>query len=218
MIEINIDEIKNNPFFWYNYICWFRGFDDENEINIDEALEILEIDQAEFQLWGKEFFPENSSEEPMRFISGKMKEEISFHIDFAEYEIAYFINDIYIGQLSGHFEAWFLTWDELMSLSQQDCLFLLLLPMTGIDETQIPETLKIVSEHLKNISKFEKDADYIAKCIVNGLLMEGIFFQQNPIGIVNNQNHSVRNIEKYPMYKEDVIQLNADLKKLTQIQ
>jgi hypothetical protein len=62
---------------------------------------------------------------------------------------------------------------------------------------------------------FENHAEYIAKCILNGLTINGRFFEENEIGILNNQNHSVRNIEKYPRYAEDVIKLNGVLKKLT---
>ncbi|RYF20993.1 MAG: hypothetical protein EOO42_11390, partial [Flavobacteriales bacterium] len=59
-------------------------------------------------------------------------------------------------------------------------------------------------------------AEYIANCILNGLKIEGQFFEQDEVGIVNNQNHSVRNIEKYPRYREDVIKLNGILKELVE--
>jgi hypothetical protein len=32
------------------------------------------------------------------------------------------------------------------------------------------------------------------------------------VGITNNQNHSVRNVEKYPRYRDDVVILNKALK------
>ncbi|RZL38994.1 MAG: hypothetical protein EOO96_01710 [Pedobacter sp.] len=48
--------------------------------------------------------------------------------------------------------------------------------------------------------KFEIKAEYIANCVLNGLKIEGKFSEQNGVGIVNNQNHSIRNIENYPIY------------------
>ncbi|WP_162796146.1 Imm19 family immunity protein [Pedobacter namyangjuensis] len=62
---------------------------------------------------------------------------------------------------------------------------------------------------------FEKNAAYITYCIVNGLVMEQPFVNSE-IGLINNQNHSVRNIEKYPDYKEDVKELNVTLRKFVE--
>ena len=72
----------------------------------------------------------------------------------------------------------------------------------------------MITEQLKSLSLFEKRAAYVSECIVNGLIMNGNFSNNNDIGIVNNQNHSVRNIEKYPRYRDDVIALNFALKKM----
>lgn len=40
--QITKEEIQHNTFFWKLYLCWFRGFDDKKEINIDEAVEVIE--------------------------------------------------------------------------------------------------------------------------------------------------------------------------------
>ncbi|HAF37288.1 MAG TPA: hypothetical protein DCG88_25530 [Sphingobacterium sp.] len=53
----------------------------------------------------------------------------------------------------------------------------------------------------------------MSKCILNGLLIDEVFFELDEVGTVNNQNHSVRNIRKYPRYKENIIELNKILKK-----
>lgn len=44
--------------------------------------------------------------------------------------------------------------------------------------------------------------------------LNGQYFSQNQVGIINGQNHNVRNTEKYSRYKEDVIKLNSTLKKI----
>lgn len=66
--QITIDDLTYNTFFWYSYISWFRGCDDINEINIDEALEVIEIDREKVLEWEKQFFPQNENEEFTRFI------------------------------------------------------------------------------------------------------------------------------------------------------
>jgi hypothetical protein len=210
--QITSSDIKNNTFFWYFYISIFRGSDEEKEINIDEVLEVIDVNTDELVEWQKKFFPNNDSQEMVRFIGGRLNDKMTFHIEFQEDEILYFLNDIYIGNLGGHFEAWFLTFDELVKFAKYDSLFLLLLPMTAIEKTQVETAKKLITEHLVVIPKFEKEAKYIAECILNGLLIEENFYIHE-IGIANNQNHSVRNIEEYPRYKEDIRELNLALAK-----
>jgi hypothetical protein len=212
--QITQKDLKDNTFFWYAYMSWFRGYDDINEINIDEALEVIGIDKEKLAEWERQFFPQNKDEDIVRFIEVKLNENITFSIEFQDNEIVFFINDIYIGNLGGHFEAWFLTWDELLAFQQFDYLFLLLLPMTAIDKHQIEDAKSIIQTHLKIIPKFEYHVEYIAQCILNGLTIDETFFVQNGVGIVNSQNHSVRNVDKYPRYREDVKELNMTLKKL----
>lgn len=155
---------------------------------------------------------DNKPTEIVKFIGGRLNDKMTFHIEFQEDEILYFLNDIYIGNLGGHFEAWFLTLDELVKFAKYDSLFLLLLPMTGIEKKQVETAKKLITEHLLVIPKFEKEAKYIAECIINGLLIEGYFYIHE-VGIANNQNHSIRNIEKYPRYRDDIMELNLALKK-----
>lgn len=214
--QITQDNLKDNTFFWYVYISLFRGYDEINEINIDEALEIIGIDRDKLYEWEIEFFAQNENEELARFIGWKLDENITFSIEYRDSEVVFFLNDIYIGNLGGHFEAWFLTWDELLAFQQFEYLFLLLLPMTAIEKHQTDEAKQIIQNHLKTIPRFENHIEYIAQCILNGLIIEEPFFVQNEVGIVNNQNHSVRNTEKYPRYIEDVIELNKILKKITE--
>lgn len=113
--------------------------------------------------------------------------------------------------MGGHFEAWFLTLDELLAFEKDPVFFLLLLPMTGIQENQKSVLQPIITKHLEAIPKFESHSEYIANCILNGLIMDSSFQETTEIGLTNNENHSVRNVTKYPRYEEDVKQLNRIL-------
>ncbi|NDV68287.1 Imm19 family immunity protein [Dysgonomonas sp. 25] len=210
----------SNLNFWYYYIFGFRGFDDKKELNLDDAIrEVVDIKKhtPDFKSWYKDNFPKEKADkdglfESPRTIAGKLTENMSFAIEFHLSEITFYINTIYVGNLGGHFEAWFLTFKELIAFNKYEKLFMLLLPMTGIEESEREYAESLVSENLKQISMFAEHADYIAKCIVNGLIIEEPFYNESNIGIVCNTNHSVRNITKYPHYKEDVIELNEALK------
>lgn len=212
--QITYNDLKNNPLFWYTYLCWFRGYDEVNEINIAEALEVLEIDSKELSEWENDFFARRQGDESTRYIESKFGEDLNFLIEFQEYEIVFFLNDIYIGNLGGHFEAWFFTWNELLAIQHFEYLFLLLLPITGIEEHQIEDSRLVISNHLKTIPIFHNKAQYLADCILNGLKVSGPYFEQNEVGIVNSEDHSVRNINKYPRYTQDVVKLNSLLKQL----
>jgi len=212
--QITQNSIKDNTFFWYSYIKWFNGYDDINEINIDEALEVIGIDKEKLAEWEEQFFSLDDFGEVSKFIEGKLDGDTTFLIEFEDHEIRFFLNDIYFGNLGGHFEAWFLTWDELLSLQQFEQLFLLMLPMTAIEREQRDHAKQIIYNHLKTVPQFQQSAEYISKCILNGLLIDEVFFELDEVGTVNNQNHSVRNIRKYPRYKENVIELNKIFKKI----
>lgn len=83
--------------------------------------------------------------------------------------------------------------------------------MTAVEENEREYAEKLISENLRQIAMYEPQAEYIAKCIVNGLIVEEPFYPEPDIGIVCNANHSVRNVTKYPHYKEDVVELNKAL-------
>ena len=87
-------------------------------------------------------------------------------------------------------------------------MFLLLLPMVGLEEHEREQAEQLICDKLKSITLFKDNEDYIAKCITNGLVMDGAFEEIEGVGLTCTQNHSVRNIEKYPRYKDDVIALN----------
>lgn len=212
--EITIAEIRGNTFFWKFYLCWFRGFDDKEEINIDEAVEVIQTNETDFYNWERIFFNYESIEENPRYISGNLADDLNFAVEFQEYEINFFLNDIYIGNLGGHFEAWFLTLDELLAFEKDPVFFLLLLPMTGIHENQKSVLKPVITQHLKSISEFDSHCEYIANCILNGLIMGSPFQETAGIGVTNNENHSVRNIIKYPRYQQDVKELNSILRSL----
>ena len=210
--EITIEEIRENTFFWKFYLCWFRGFDEKEELNIDEAVEVIKTNETDFYNWERQFFNHESIEENPRYFTGNLTENLNFAVEFQEYEINFFLNDIYIGNLGGHFEAWFLTLDELLAFAKNPVFFLLLVPMTGIQENQKSVLKPIIAKHLEAIPGFELNSEYVANCILNGLVMESSFQETAEIGITNNENHSVRNIIKYPCYQEDVTEINRILR------
>jgi hypothetical protein len=209
--QIKREEIKYNTFFWKFYLCWFRGFDDKEEINIDEAVEVVKTNENDFYEWERIFFNYETIEENPRYFAGDLTKNLNFAIEFQEYEINFFLNDIYIGNLGGHFEVCFLTLNELLVFEDDPVFFLLLLAMTGIEENEKSILKPIITKHLKTIPKFETHSEYIADCILNGLIMESPFQEITGIGITNSQNHSVRNITAYPRYQEDVVKLNKVL-------
>jgi len=210
--EITIGEIRENTFFWKFYLCWFRGFDEKEELNIDEAVEVIKTNETDFYNWERQFFNHESIEENPRYFTGNLTENLNFAVEFQEYEINFFLNDIYIGNLGGHFEAWFLTLDELLTFEKHPVFFLLLLPMTGIQENQRSVLKPIIAKHLEAIPGFELHSEYVANCILNGLVMESSFQETAGTGITNNENHSIRNIIKYPRYQEDVTEVNRILR------
>ncbi|MCP2028312.1 hypothetical protein L1276_003482 [Flavobacterium sp. HSC-32F16] len=209
--QIAIEDLKQNTFFWKFYFCWSRGYDEKEEINIDEVLEVVETDETKAYEWEYLFFNQADIEENPRYIAEKLTDNLNYAIEFQEYEINFFLNDIYIGNLGGHFEAWFFTLDELLAFEKYPFLLLLFLPVTGIQENQKSILKPIITKHLEAIPKFETQSEYIADCILNGLIMESPFQETDEIGLTNNQNHSVRNVKAYPRYREDVIELNKVL-------
>lgn len=210
--QITIEEIKNNTFFWKYYFCWSRGYDEKQEINIDEVLEVVETNETEAYEWERIFFNYEDIEDNPRHVAGRINDNLNFAVEFAEYEINFFLNDIYIGNLGGHFEAWFFTLEELLSFEKYPNLLLLFLPMTGISEEQKAILKPIVIKHLNTIPKFDPHSNYIADCLLNGLIMQSPFNEIEGVGLTNNENHSVRNVTGYPRYLEDVVELNKILK------
>jgi len=214
------DITYENHNFWWHYLLLCRGFDDEKELNLDDAVrDVIDEKKAvpDILAWHREFCPKDGVDrdgyyEDPNFIAGNLKNGMSFAIEFHAWHINYYLNDIYIGNLGGHFEAWFLTWNELLAFDRYDYLFLLLLPMTGIDPNQREQAEQLICEKLKEITLFSGHEPYVAKCIANGLVIEGVFEEVQDIGLTSHTNHSVRNIEKYPRYTEDVIALNKALK------
>ena len=213
--DIEFDNLN----FWHYYIMPFRGSDDQKELNLDDAIrDVIDIKKyvPSFKEWCNEFCPKEKADsdglfENPKVIAGTLTENIKFAIEFHLWETTFYINNLYIGNLGGHFEAWFLTLKELMVFDKYEKLFLLFLPMTGVEENERELAESLVSEKLKSISMYAEQSDYIAKCIVNGLIVDKPFYTIQDVGIVSDTNHSVRNIIKYPRYKDSVLELNKAL-------
>ena len=214
--EIEFDNLN----FWYFYIFRFRGCDHQKELNLPDAIKkVVDIKKyiTSFKDWYEKILPKDDADnegyfENPKVIAGNLTDDVRFAIEFHLYETTFYLNSKYIGNLGGHFEAWFLTLKELIAFDKYEKLFLLLLPMTGVEESKREFAETLVSAKLKSISMYAEQSDYIAKCIVNGLIVVEPFYTIQNIGIVSNTNHSVRNITKYPRYKDDVCELNKALK------
>lgn len=212
---ITREEIQaNRLFFWWYYFSWFRGGDRQKEFNMDQVLEqSLGLDPGDLDKWYQSFFDFDKGD--IRYLGGQLEEGLAFQIEFHQAEIVFFINEEYIGNLGGHFEAWTLTLDELRYFQKFDYVFLLLVPMLGISQAELAETKALIQAYLDQIEELKGQSDYIATCITQGLVMEGDFYLDPEVGRVNRQNHSVRNISKYPQYKASLISLNQILAKYT---
>lgn len=203
----------SNVHFWHWFLLLFRGFDEEKELNLDEAIqEAVGLDpyNKELAAWYQSFLlSENNSIRNYQF---SISADIWVDIQFAQEQINYYLNDLYIGNLGGHFEAWFFTLEEFLSFQLNDQHFLLLLAMLGVEPQQTLDAKIQISKRLNNIQTFQGQQDYIANCIVNGLRMNQEFYQDEQIGILNRQNHSMRNVELYPDGLEQIKTINLILK------
>jgi hypothetical protein len=207
--EISFSNVR----FWHWFLLLFRGFDEEKELNLDEAIqEAVGLDpyNKELAAWYQSFLlSENNSIRNYQF---SISADIWVDIQFAQEQINYYLNDLYIGNLGGHFEAWFFTLEEFLSFQLNDQHFLLLLAMLGVEPQQTLDAKIQISKRLNNIQTFQGQQDYIANCIVNGLRMGQEFYQDEQIGISNRQNHSMRNVELYPDGLEQIKTINLILK------
>ncbi|MFW1985742.1 Imm19 family immunity protein [Acinetobacter guillouiae] len=202
-----------NVHFWHWFLLLFRGFDEEKELNLDEAIqEAVGLDpyNKELATWYQSFLP--SENNTIRNYQFSISADIWVDIQFAQEQINYYLNDLYIGNLGGHFEAWFFTLEELLSFQLNDQHFLILLAMLGVEPQQTLDVRIQISKRLNNIPSFQGQQDYIANCIVNGLKMNQEFYQDEQIGILNRQNHSMRNVELYPDDLEHIKTINLILK------
>ncbi|MDR2736262.1 MAG: immunity protein 19 [Gracilibacteraceae bacterium] len=220
-----------NTNFWWFYILYnMFAHDNEKEMNLDDAIhEVIGPDPAGSLEWSIAFYPKNEADKngllanphtiTRKLTDARMPSHtsspggISFAIEFHFSKTTYFLNDIYIGNHGGHFEMWFLTWDELLAFGKYgEEIFLLLLTMTGIEEEQRQAAETRISRSLKSLPMFADHSDYIARCICNGLVIEGRFSVVEGVGLTNNQNHSLRNVTKYTYNRDHLVALNQALK------
>lgn len=144
-----------NVHFWHWFLLLFRGFDEEKELNLDEAIqEAVGLDpyNKELAAWYQSFLlSENNS---IRNYQYSISADIWVDIQFAQEQINYYLNDLYIGNLGGHFEAWFFTLEEFLSFQLNDQHFLLLLAMLGVEPQQTLDAKIQISKRLNNIQTF----------------------------------------------------------------
>lgn len=200
----------SNEHFWHWFIALLRGFDEEKELNLDEAIEEktgIDLYSKELEAWYRSFLPEHT-DRAMRYYHLAIHSKLYIDIQFTPEEIRYFLNDLYIGNIGGHFEAWFLSLKEFQRLQPTDLDFLLLLPMLAVEQNQLKVVTELIAKRLSNIKSFQGHEEYIASCIVNGLIIQNDFYLDEAVGVCNHQNHSVRNLQQHPDDMEHIQKLN----------
>lgn len=209
--HILVHEITfSNEHFWHWFIALLRGFDEEKELNLDEAIEEktgIDLYSKELEAWYRSFLPEHT-DRAMRYYHLAIHSKLYIDIQFTPEEIRYFLNDLYIGNIGGHFEAWFLSLKEFQRLQSTDLDFLLLLPMLAVEQNQLKVVTELIAKRLSNIKSFQGHEEYIASCIVNGLIIQNDFYLDEAVGVCNHQNHSVRNLQQHPDDMEHIQKLN----------
>lgn len=181
----------NHDFWWFQLVFSYPyASDHELEMNFDEVME-----DSGYAITTR--FSARSFEIA---ITGALKLEI----EFLEEEISYYLNGFNIGNISGHSNIAFLTWNELQRLSNNNqVLFLLLLPVTGIEEQEREAILPFIAEHLKEIGIKDEHKAQFANCLVNGLVVADDNFETlSDVGITSNSKHSLRNYNRYEQYQD----------------
>ena len=140
-------------------------------------------------------------------------------IEFHPCYTYYFLNNILIGEICGHFHLKYITYPELLQIAKQkygDILFHLLLPLSAIREQEKEAAFDEITQRLKQIPIFQEQPDYISKCLLSGLLILNSDIQEIPeIGTICTSNHSYRNALVYDDdVKLEIKDLNALLSKL----
>ena len=204
--EISFDQAH----FWHWFIRTMRGFDEQKELNLDEAIqEITGLDLYSTQIseWTESFLPTHLNLQGRNYHL-VITPNLYIDIQFTHEEMNYYLNDLYIGNIGGHFEAWFFSFKELQRLQLTDLDFLLLLPMLAVEQNQSKVVIELIAQCLSNIKSFQGHEDYIASCVVNGLTIKDDFYLDESVGVCNQQNHSIRNLQQHLDDREHIQKLN----------
>lgn len=92
-------------------------------------------------------------------------------IEFHPGDTVYFINDKQIACTGGHYNIQVIPFKELLTSMIDKQMFLLLLPLAVIDNSDKDEAAQIISNVLQEIFETRLCGQY-ADCIVNGLISE----------------------------------------------
>jgi hypothetical protein len=212
--NILADEISfDQAHFWHWFIALFRGFDEQKESNLDEAIqEVSGVDLFSKQIseWYALFLPTQTNLRE-RIYRVEINHELYIDIQFTQAQINYYLNELYIGNIGGHFEAWFFTLAEFQYFNLSDQHFLLLVPMLAVELKQSTEVAILIAKRLSMIKAFQGHEDYIAHCLLNGLIVQQDFYLDAEIGLCNLQNHSMRNLTQHLDDVEHIQELNQIL-------
>lgn len=168
------------------------------ELNLDEVLvELLGEDQLRAALdEANTVFLADLDANTSRHYQFRLDTGMTFTLQFDTTAIGYYLQDLYIGNLSGHFEAWFFGLDEFLKFQFDDVQFLLLLPMLAVEHTQIDRAVVEISARLAGIDVLKSHTQQIATSLVNALRMDQTFYIDAKYGRCHRQKHSVRNIQQ----------------------
>ncbi len=212
------DYAKENKNFWWNYLLLIRGFDEKKKMNFDEVV-VTSVNPKnvvpDFAKWYQGFYPYDMEEDGEYENPNHIKLELPggnfFMVEFQSEETNYYLNDKFLGNMGEEFEAWFFTWKEMEIFEKVECGFLLALPMLGLLSSERKVAEAKTEKYLKELQMFEGKEVYLAKCLVNGLIIKGGFQEKEGFGITNTMENCVRNISKYPRYKGAVREINNRL-------
>ena len=220
-----------NAFFWdvilHHHI---QAVDEEKEANFDEIwneeLAPASLDRKECVEYWKKLSQseletsdnEGEIENPNTLLL-PVNKDITLKIEFHPCYTYYFLNNILIGEICGHFHLKYITYPELLQIAKQkygDILFHLLLPLSAIREQEKEAAFDEITQRLKQIPIFQEQPDYISKCLLSGLLILNSDIQEIPeIGTICTSNNSYRNALVYDDdVKLEIKDLNALLSKL----
>ena len=183
--------LSNQEFWWFYLVFSFPyAADHDLELNFDEVLE----DNG--YISGSRF---NN-----RFFETIVGNGLPLEIEYLDDGISYYLNGFNIANISGHANIAFLTLNELLRFSgSDDLLFLLLLPVSAIEEDEIDAALPLIAAQLKRIGIKDEHSAQFAACLLNGLTVtKGNFEVLEDIGVISHSMHSLRNYNRYEQYED----------------
>ena len=220
-----------NAFFWDEVLhLHIQAVDNKREMNFGEIWDD-ELAPASLNVKESTKYWEELSQSELETVENQgrienpntllltVNKDITLKMEFHPCYTFYFLNNILIGEISGHFHLRYITYPELLKIAKQkngDVLFHLLLPMSAIKKQEKELAFNEITKRLKQIPIFQERSDYIGECLLNGLLVPDSEIQEmSEIGTICTANYSYRNALIYgDDVKSEIKKLNILLSKL----